>query len=172
MLVTSYEIFQVLHKRCVGSKLYNLCIRAWTNGEFKPLGCLQLKVSTVDGPQWWWTYQLLCRSAWLPCPSPLRLTSLPLVSVASLRLMFYTRLCQKARKLFSTNLQDCMWGVCWLEIGHVWTQFYLRAFGKSNKRSNDSTFIQVLHYICYDQLKITNLLFYKSQALLGSPLWM
>ena len=59
---------------------------------FNPLGCLQLIVSTVDRWQQWWTCQLLCRSMSLPCPSSLKLTSLPLALGTSLCLEFYIQL--------------------------------------------------------------------------------
>ena len=52
-----------------------------------------VKLSTVnaDRPQQRWTRQLLRGSILLPRPSTLKLVSLPLASVTSLRLVFYAR---------------------------------------------------------------------------------
>ena len=52
--------------------------------------CLSLN---ADCLQWWWTCQLLCGSVPLPRFSPLKLTNLLLVAVASLCLIFYAQLC-------------------------------------------------------------------------------
>ena len=53
---------------------------------FKPLGCLLLKCLSrnAECPQQQWTHQLPCRSAQLPPPSRLKLTSLSLASGACL----------------------------------------------------------------------------------------
>ena len=60
---------------------------------FKPLGCPLLNLSTAnaDRPQEQWTRQLLRGSALLRRPSTLKLASLPLALVASLRLAFFGR---------------------------------------------------------------------------------
>ena len=67
--------------------------RQWqqaNRGEFF-LSHLAVYLRNVDHRQQRWTCQLLCRSAQLPCPSPLKLASLLLTSGASLCLDFYTR---------------------------------------------------------------------------------
>ena len=55
------------------------------------LSTVKLSTANADRPQQRWTRQLLCGSALLPRPSTLKLASLPLASVASLRLAFYAR---------------------------------------------------------------------------------
>ena len=96
----------------------------------KPLGCLR-KCLPWGGPTAGndWTRQLLRGSALLLCPSLLKITSLPLMSAASLRLAFYAWLHRaKGLKLSSTVLQDYTWGVHWLSIDHLHTfeRFWIR----------------------------------------------